>query len=141
MKKLLLLFHLAFCSITLIACQSHMEESTLLDSVSDISISKSNGYGGLNENYSVSINQSKDISTFNGILKNAKRVNRKVDVNNEKPDYDILVRYENGETHGLHLVLGNEGEESIVMHIGHEKNGFNVSSEDTKVLKSIIDIQ
>ncbi|MRG86017.1 hypothetical protein [Salinibacillus xinjiangensis] len=141
MKKFLLVFLLGFCSFTLIACQSQMEEMTLLDSVSDISISKSNGYGGLNENYFVSINQEEDISTIEGILKNAKGVNGDVDVNNDNPDYDILVRYENGDTHGLHLVLGNEGEETIFMYIGDEKNGFTVSSEATKMLKSIIDVQ
>ncbi|MFC0525453.1 hypothetical protein ACFFGV_17860 [Pontibacillus salicampi] len=141
MKKWLLVFNLAFFSITLISCQSRMEEMKLLDGVSDISISKSNGFGALNENYFVSIDQSEDISTFSGILKNAKGINREVDVYNEKPDYDILVRYENGEDRGLHLVLGNEGEESIVMFIGNEKKGFTVSSEDTRMLKSIIDIQ
>jgi len=118
-----------------------MDKMTLLDTVSDFSISKSKGYGGLNEDYFVSIHQAEDLSTFEGILKNAKGVKSDVDVNNEKPDYDLFVRYKNGETHGLHLVLGNEGEESIFMYIGHEKNGYTISSEETKLLKSIIDVQ
>ena len=45
---------------------------TLLDNVSDISISKSNGYGGLNENYILSINREEAISRFEEVLKNAK---------------------------------------------------------------------
>ena len=57
MKKFLLFFPLAFCSFAFIACQSQMDEMTLLDGGSDISISKSKGYGGLNEDYFVTIHR------------------------------------------------------------------------------------
>ena len=137
MKNFIMLVLLAF---TLIACQSQNEESTLIDSVSEISISKSNGYGGLNENYFASINQTEVISDFEEIFKNAKGINNKVDVTNEKPDFDILVSYENGETHGLHLVLGNE-EESVIMYIGHEKKGYTISYDETIKLKRTIGVQ
>lgn len=140
MKKLLLSLLLAFCSITLIACQSQNEGVTLLDDVSGISISKSNGYGGLNEDYFLSI-QDETISAFEEVLKNAKRKSQDVDVTYEKPDYDILVRYENGDTQGLHLLLGNQGEESVIMFIGHENNGYIVSAEDTNELRSVLDVQ
>lgn len=139
MKKLLSLLLLAFCSVSLIACQPQNEEMTL-GSVSDISISISNGYGGLNENYFLSINQEEAISGFEGILKNAKEIKRDVNVNNEKPDYDILIRYENDGTHGLHLLLGNIGEESILMFIGHEENGYIVSPKDTNELRKLLDV-
>ncbi len=139
MKKLLSSLLLAFCSVSLIACQPQNEEMTL-GSVSDISISISNGYGGLNENYFLSINQEEAISGFEGILKNAKEIRRDVNVNNEKPDYDILIRYENDGTHGLHLLLGNVGEESIIMFIGHEENGYIVSPKDTNELRKLLDV-
>lgn len=141
MKKRLLSVLLAFCSITLIACQSQNEEITLLDNVSDISISKSNGYGGLNENYILSINREEAISGFKEVLKNAKGKNQDVDVFNEKPDYDILIRYENGDTQGLHLLLGYAGDESVITYIGHEKNGYIVSPEDTNELRKLLDAQ
>ncbi len=139
MRNLFLLLLLYFCTLTLIGCQSQSEEMTLLDNVSDISISKSKGYGGLNENYFASFSQEEIISKFEEILKNAKDTNQ--DATNETPTYDILVRYENGGTHGLHLLLGNEGKKSIFMYIGHEKNSYTVSPDDTNKLKKIIDVK
>ena len=97
-KKLLLSLLLTFCSVALIACQSQNEEMTLLESVSDISISKSNGYGGLNESFFLTINQEETISGFEEVLINAKGKKQKVDTVKDNPDYDILVLYENGET-------------------------------------------
>ena len=78
------------------------------------------------------------ISGFKEILKKAKGKNQDVDVINEKPDYDILIRYENGDTQGLHLLLGNAGDESVITYIGHEKYGYIVSPEDINKLKNIL---
>jgi hypothetical protein len=141
MKKFFSFLFLSFCTLVLVACQSPSEEMTLLGSVSDISISESNGYGGLNENYFISINEAEDISSFEDVLKNAKRIKQDVDMTNEKPDYDILIRYANGNTHGLHLVLGNKGEESRIMYIGNEKNGYIISPKDTDTLRKLFDSQ
>ena len=95
----------------------------------------------MNEKYFLTIDKDKDISEFEKILKDVKEKKQKVDVIKEKPDYDILIRYKNEKTHGLHLVLGNTGEESKIMYIGNENNGFYISSEDTEILRNIFDIQ
>lgn len=142
MKKVLLLLLLTLCSVTLIVCQSEneeYEEMILSDSVSNISISNSNGYGGLNENYFLSLNQEETILGFEEVLKNAKGKKQK-DTVKEKPDYDILIHYENGGTHGLHLLLGNVGEECIIMFIGNEEEGYVVSPEDTNKLRKLLGV-
>ena len=141
MKKLFLLLFLSFCTLTLFACQSQSEEMKLLGNISEISISESNGYGGLNEKYFVSINQAESIVVFGEVLQNAKEKNQDVDVTNGKADYDILMRYENGGTYGLHLILGNAGAESKVMYIGHEKIGYNISPEDTNKIRNFLEVQ
>ncbi|WP_240378196.1 hypothetical protein [Bacillus piscicola] len=141
MKKILLLLLLSFCALLLFACQSQEEKMTLIDNVSSISISKSDAYGGLNENYFTTIDEDAIISRFEEIVKNAEGRKQKVDVDKEKPDYDILVRYKNGETHGLHLVLGNTGEKSRIMYIGHELNGFDISPKDTNYLRDMLEGQ
>ena len=64
-----------------------------------------------------------------------------MDVYNGKPDYDILIRYESGGTYGLHLILGNIGEESILMYIGHENIGYIISPEETSKIRKLIEIQ
>ncbi|PIC85927.1 hypothetical protein CSV72_11285 [Sporosarcina sp. P20a] len=141
MKKFILSLTLSFCALLLIACQSQDKEMTLLDDVSSISISESNGYGGINENFNTTIGKDAIISRIDDTFKNAEGRKQKVDVGTEKPDYDILIRYENGENHGLHLVLGNTGEKSRVMYVGNENSGFDISPEGTKVLRDVLDNQ
>lgn len=138
LKKIFLLLLLSFCALLLFACQSQAEKMTLIDKVSSISISKSDGYGGLNENFFTTIDQDTHISMFEEVVKNAEGKKQKVNVDGKKPDYDTLVRYENGDTHGLHLVLGDTGEKSRIMYIGHEQNGFDISPQDTKILRDML---
>jgi major membrane immunogen (membrane-anchored lipoprotein) len=141
LKKVILSLTLSFSALLLFACQSQDKEMTILDDISSISISESDGYGGINENYVTTVDKDSIISRLEVAFKNAKGRKQKVDVDTEKPDYDILIRYENGETHGLHLVLGNTGEKSSVMYVGHENNSFDISPEGTKVLRSVLDNQ
>lgn len=141
MRRTFLLLILSFCTFLLFACQSQDEELTLLDNISSVFISESDGYGGLNENYFMTIDDDARIRKFEGILKKADGKKQKVDIINGAPDYDMLVHYENGETHGLHLDLGTPGEKSRIMYIGHENNGFDVSPEDTETLREIVDDQ
>ncbi|MFD2923175.1 hypothetical protein [Halobacillus naozhouensis] len=96
MKKILLLLSLSFCVSLLFACQSQEKEMTLLDDISSISISKSDGYGGINEDYFTTIDKDTLISKFEEALKNAEGKKQKGDVDSENPDYDILIRYEDG---------------------------------------------
>ncbi|PIC57047.1 hypothetical protein CSV80_11305 [Sporosarcina sp. P12(2017)] len=141
MKKVFLTFSLSVCALILFACQSQEKEMTLLDDISSISISKSYGYGGINENFFVTIDKSELISKLEDVLNGAEGKKQKIDVSKEKPDYDILVNYKSRETHGLHLVLGDTGEKSRVMYVGHEQNGFDISPEGTEVLKKLMDKQ
>lgn len=134
-----MLLGLSFCVFLLFACQLQEKKMTLLDDISSISVSKSNGYGGINDNYFTTIDQENLISKFQEVLKSAEGKRKKVNVEKEKPDYDIVVDYGNDETHLLHLVLGNEGEESRVMYMGHEVNGFDISTKDTEFLREMLE--
>ncbi|MBM7600997.1 uncharacterized lipoprotein YehR (DUF1307 family) [Virgibacillus halotolerans] len=141
MRKMFLSLSLSFCALLLFACQSQEEEITLLDNISSISISESDGYGGVKENYFMTIDEDAILSKFEEVFKKAEGRKQKVDVVKEKPDYDILVRYKNSETHLLNLVLGDTGEKSRVMYVGHENTGFDLSAQDTDVLRGILDNQ
>lgn len=141
MKKIILSLTLSFCGLLLFACQTQDKEMTMLDDISSVSIAESDGYGGINENYITTIDKDTIISIFEKAFENAEGRKQKVDVNTEKPDYDILIHYENGETNGLHLVLGNTGEMSRVMYVGHENNGFDISPESTKEIRGVLDNQ
>lgn len=139
MKKILLSLLFITCCFALIACQTQVKEMKPKDNITDISISISNGYGGLNEDYILLMDQENSISGFENVLQNAKKLSRDMDVANEKPDYDLLIRYDNGETQGLHLLLGNTGEESVIMYIGQERQGYIVSPKETKEIRKLLD--
>lgn len=141
MRKNIILLTFSFATLLLVACQSQDKQMTMLDEISPISISESEGYGGINENYFKYIDNDELILTFEDTFKNAKGKKHKVDTDTEKPDYDILIRYENGETNGLHLLLGSTEETSRVMYVGYENNGFDISSEDAKKLRNILENQ
>jgi len=128
------LFLLLLCTLTLFACSSSNTGMVLLDDIDSISISESQGYGGLNENYLKTYDEPEIIEVFEDIIKNAKETNQVV--SKSKPDYDIYILYKNGGTHGLHLII--EEENSMLMYIGHD-NIFHVSLEDAKVLISMTD--
>src|SRR5690625_6581332 len=104
-------------------------------------MSESDGYGGINEKYFLKIDEEANISKIEEVLQNAEGKRQKIDVAKERPDYNLLIRYQNGETHLLHLVLGNTGEKSRILYIGHEINGFNISYDDTKTLMGILENQ
>lgn len=139
MKRTFLLLVLSFSMFLLFGCKAPEKEITLLDNISSISISESDGYGGMNEKFVMIIDKDPFISEFEKILKHAKEKRLKANAHKEKPDYDILIRYENGGSQGLHLELSNTEGISRIMYIGHENKAFDVSSEDTKKLRDFIE--
>lgn len=114
---------------------------TLLDNISSVSIAESDGYGRVNDNYFATIDKGALTLEFQKVLKNAEGKKQKVHITKEKPDYDIVIDYENDGTHLLHLVLGGKGEKSRVMYVGNENNGFDITPEDTEVLSEMLENQ
>lgn len=110
----------------------------LLDTISQISISNSDGFGGLNENFSFSSQEKIVTSNFEKIMERSTLVNK--GVSKEIPDYDILVEYKNQDTHGIQLILGKSDEESYLTYIGHEDKVYKVSPGDTERIRALLNI-
>lgn len=113
--------------------------SLLDDDISSISVSKSEGYGGINDDYFITIDEKSSTSEFQDILKKAENKKQKIDVDKESPDYDLVINYGKDKELLLHLVLGDKGEKSRIMYMGNEDNGFNIPAKDTKDLRTILD--
>jgi len=107
---------------------------TLLGDITKVSISESEGYGSINEDYFVSLSDKETLEILEDIIKGAKRTGDEI----KKPDFDLLVEYEEDGTHMLHLLLGDEGEESAFMYTGHEKDVYAVSPEVTTELRKLL---
>lgn len=111
------------------SCQENT--MALLDEkVKEINISKSRGIGDMNQDIFLSINDRQSIKVFEKAIKTV--IKQKSDVNNTKPDYDVMVGYE-GEfpTHAIHLWLGEENEKSILMYMVGEGKTYITSSKAT----------
>ena len=109
----------------LVGCQSQTTETMVLldEKISAVKISKSNGFGGMNEDYLHSYTDAESIETFSNAITTAQKQMGKVDVS--EPEYDVMVEYTSAEgqfpTHGIHLWLGKENEKSMFMYIGDDE--------------------
>lgn len=117
-------------------CQLQHEKITLLGNISNISVSDFKNYGGLNEKFFLVISDQREITSFEEIIKSA--VRKKGTNLVGKPTYDLLIQYDDGKTHGFHLLLGDKDEESKVLFIGHEEKVFVIKPELTNQLRKLI---
>ena len=137
MKILYSLFLLAGLSL-IVGCQNSEGNTMVLldEKVKEVNVSKSSGIGDMNLDIIFSFNDEKSIKVFEKAIKTA--VKQKSDINETKPDYDVMVEYDGGlPTHAIHLWLGEEGEKSILMYmVGGET--YLTSSKATDQLRGLI---
>ena len=137
MKILYSLFLLAGLSL-IVGCQnSDGNTMVLLDErVKEINVSKSNGVGDMNQDIILSFDDKESIKVFEKAIRTA--VKQKSNINESKPDYDVMVEYVGGfPTHAIHLWLGDEGEKSILMYmVGGET--YLTSSKATDQMRELI---
>lgn len=125
----------------MVACQTQQGETMVLldERISEVKISKSKGFGGMNEDFILSFKDKKALDTFEKAIKTAIKQPKKAD--KSKPDYDVMVEYESDEgelpTHGIHLWLGKENEKSTFMYIADDSI-YLTSSQMTERLRELI---
>ena len=134
MKILYSLFLLAGLSL-IVGCQNSQENTMVLldEKVKEVNVSKSSGVGDMNQDIIFSFNDEQSIKVFEKAIKTA--VKQQSDINETKPDYDVMVEYDGGlPTHAIHLWLGEEGEKSILMYLVGEGETYATSSKATDQL-------
>ncbi|OLS33359.1 hypothetical protein [Bacillus sp. MRMR6] len=121
-----------------VGCQKKQENMVLLDEkVKKINIAISSGVGDMNQEVFLSITDRQSMKVFEKAIETA--INKKAEVNNPKPDYDVMVEYEEGfPAHAIHLWLGEENEESIFMYMVGEGDTYLTSSKTTNQLRAIL---
>lgn len=136
MKRFILIIPFVCILFTLLGCQSETKEMVVLDKITKISVSSSEGFGGLNENYIFSSQENKITSTLEGVIERSTLVNK--EISQVTPDYDILVEYENQDTQGLHLMLGSSDQESYLTYIGYEDSVYRISQYDIESVRGLL---
>ncbi|GAA0288046.1 hypothetical protein GGQ92_003030 [Gracilibacillus halotolerans] len=124
--------------IFIVGCTNQEQTMDLLDeNIREINVSKSNGVGDMNQDILVSISDKESIKIFENIIRTA--VKQKSNNDAVKPDFDLMVEYEGDlPTHAIHLMLGEKGEESILMYIDSEGETYVTSSNSTDQLRELI---
>ena len=138
MKVLYFLLLLVGFSL-IVGCQSSQENTMVLldEKVKEVHVSKSDGIGDMNQNIIFSFNDKQSIRVFEKAIRTA--VKQKADINETKPDYDVMVEYDGGfPTHAIHLWLGEENEKSILMYMVGEGETYLTSSKTTNQLRELI---
>ena len=138
MKILYSLFLLAGLSF-IVGCQNSEENTMVLldEKVKEINVSKSNGVGDMNQDIILSFDDKESIKVFEKAIRTA--VKQQSNINETKPDYDVMVEYDGGfPTHAIHLWLGEEGEKSILMYMVGEGETYLTSSKATDQLRELI---
>lgn len=124
-------------AIGLLAGCSSKEKMVLLDEeIAAIHISVSEGFEDMNEDTLLSLTENKEVAVFRQAILSAEK---QADlVNMEQADYDVRVEYVDGlPTHALHLWLGEEGEESILMYF-MDNAIYKTSGKKTDELRGLI---
>ncbi|MEY8347263.1 hypothetical protein AALF16_02935 [Bacillus cereus] len=134
MRKILSCFILVMLILISAGCGVFNEDNVKKEDISKLSISTSKEFGGLNEEYFINIEDEEKLKGIHNLLNDVKKQKR----SDKKPQYDLLNTYKNGATHGIHLYLGDAGEQSVIMYIGHEETAYYISAEMTKQLRKII---
>lgn len=129
MKKNVLLLVLVSI-ISLFGCNA--EGMPVDKDIKRVKIAESSGFGGLNENFIMNIEDSNKLKDFQALMESAEKKDIKVD----KPIYDMQIIYEDDTNRGLHLSQKNG--ELTLMFIGHEEDVYIPSPESSRNVKEIL---
>ena len=123
----------------IVGCQNNQENTMVLldEIIKEINVSKSSGIGNMNQDIIFSFNDDQSIKVFEKAIKTA--VKQRSDINETKPDFDVMVEYDEGfPTHAIHLWLGEENEKSTLMYMVGEGETYLTSSKTTNHLRELI---
>jgi hypothetical protein len=123
----------------IVGCQNNQENTMVLldETIKEINVSKSGGIGDMNQAIIFSFNDDQSIRAFEKAIKTA--VKQQSDIDETKPDYDVMVEYDGGfPTHAIHLWLGEENEKSTLMYMVGEGETYLTSSKTTNQLRELI---
>ncbi|KOP81151.1 hypothetical protein AMS60_00690 [Bacillus sp. FJAT-21945] len=141
MKAIFSILSIICAAIIMAACQTQQAETMVLldEKISEVKISESEGFGGMNEDIILSFKDKKSLDIFEKAITTASKQPGKADIS--EPEYDVMVEYESNEgeltTHGIHLWLGKENEKSTFMYITDD-SVYLTSPQMTEKLRKLI---
>ena len=126
-------------SLLLTACNVNSVETMVLldEKIMKVEVSKSNGVGDINLEILKTFEDNPTVRIFENAIKNA--VMKEVTLPKSTPDYDLIINYGNDlPKHAIHLWLGGDNEQSIMMYMVEGGDTYVTSMKITKALRDLL---
>lgn len=139
MKKLVLTGVVLCAMLSLVACQSELEETMVLldEKISAVHIAHSEGFGDMNQEIIFTFQDKKTVDLFETAITTA--IKKSEGAGSSLPDYDLMVEYEDGyPIHAIHLWLGEKNESSFMKYITDETEVYETTPKMTNKLREFI---
>lgn len=145
MKKTLLIIFVTILSTLFTGCSSKVSNTDVLlsettslhnDEVITISVAESYGFGAFNKEYFAIFNDKESINTLENIIHKASKNFGIANMTN--PEYEITVKYANGESEILYLWLGDENLHSTLMYVTDTHTIYTVNKSMNSELNSLL---
>lgn len=139
MKKIILAAYVLFAMLSLVACQSELEETMVLldEKITAVHLAHSEGFGDMNQEIILTFQDKKTVDLFEKAITTA--IKKSEGAGSSLPDYDLMVEYEGGyPTHAIHLWLGEKNESSFMKYITDETIVYETTPKMTNKLRGFI---
>ncbi len=130
-KVLLIVLSLTLTLIALFGCSSQKDGE-----ITKVSVSKSSGFGAVNQDFFAVFEEKPTISIFESLITNAVKREGKVDIALSEFDFEVV--YSSGKKQGFHLWLGKKGQKSTLMHVVDTSTIYTISEDMTDTLIDLL---
>jgi hypothetical protein len=135
--KRFIIFVSVLIAVMLTGCSNSERMATSEKALQRVSVSKSKGYGGLNEAFFWNADSLNEMKLFEEMINSA----RKEEVKTGDPAYDVLLDYGEGESGGervIHIIESDDGR-WLLTYDGHEDKTYAATKESSQPVKDLIE--
>jgi hypothetical protein len=135
--KRVIIFVLVIVAVILTGCSDSNRMATSEKAIQEVSVSRSEGYGGLNGAFFWNADSLHEMKLFEEMISSA----RKEEVKAGNPAYDVLLNYGEGKSGGERLIHITESDDGrwLLTYDGHEDKTYAATKESAQKVQDLIE--
>jgi hypothetical protein len=122
--------------LVVVGCSSNIEKSLDASDVQEVKLSRSLGFGVVNEAELGVFSEQAEIDIFLNAIHSAKKIDGKLDI--RRPDYDLIFIANGNTVNSIHLWLENDIEGGMYTYVSDTGTGYTLTAEAASSLKRLI---